>query len=135
MSANKKPIVEKPISPTEANGASPAQNGQPLHVPTEAVEDPWSKFMSGAKSPPRPDPSLVPSEEEFKRLNNRRHDLIDKKYLGGGLTPEEEAELQQVEIPVCAYVDFHHPLPPINIEYLKELARNAGVTLDIPENL
>jgi hypothetical protein len=79
-------------------------------------------------SPNGPAPELM-SEEEFKRKNQRRIELIHKD-LDGCLTPEDAAELQQLETEVGAWVDARFPLPPVNMELLEQIARRLGVDLD-----
>lgn len=125
MAAEERETTEQAAPHAETNGAPPPENGA---VRPQGV-DPWRRFLSPSPNAPQPCPDSIPSEEEYLRLNQRRGELIHQKYSTGGLTPEEEAELQRVEVPVLAYVNFHHPLPPVNLEYLKELARATGIDL------
>ncbi len=65
--------------------------------------------------------ALMP-QEEFDRKNERRFVLIQRKHRGG-LSSEEEAELQQLQKELRAHVDARFPLPPVDPELLQALTR------------
>jgi hypothetical protein len=70
------------------------------------------------------------TKAEFEVKNARRHELIDKKYNGGGLTDEEGQELERLQKETGEYIDAIFPLPFEMIEKLKELARKDGISLE-----
>lgn len=43
--------------------------------------------------------------------NTRRHELIDKKYEEGGLTPDEKKELKKITESCRAFIDKYFPFP------------------------
>lgn len=62
----------------------------------------------------------------FTKLNNRRLDLIQKKYHGGGLTEMEEREMEMLGECVSAMCLFRWPLRDID----KEFKEKMGMSLD-----
>jgi len=56
-------------------------------------------------------------EAGFRRQNERRRDLIDKKW-SGGLTDEEGAELARLSRATALWLDSHFPLPHERVEAL-----------------
>lgn len=56
----------------------------------------------------------------FRANNARRHALIEKDLL----SPEETAELKQLQEWCARWVNEHHPW---NAEYLNSLERRAGL--------
>jgi hypothetical protein len=94
---------------------------------------PAEETTNGVPQPPSaaPAPKVLPmSEEEFRAKNNRRHDLIWKEYDGGGLTEEEEKELERLQNETQRYVEALHPMSFAMIEEAKEIARRQGISLD-----
>ena len=62
------------------------------------------------------------NKAEFRILNERRGALIDKKYLGRWLTPNEEAELERLQKIVGDYVNEHCPMPELPKDLLDRVA-------------
>ncbi len=56
--------------------------------------------------------------EDWKEKNNRRGDLIFKKYTGGGLTEDEKVELETLQ---QMLFEIQGPLIRADIERLMEL--------------
>lgn len=61
------------------------------------------------------------TDEEFNKLNERRYDLIDKKYNDGGLTEAENIELEELQEKAGEYLD--EIFDNLTIEGLKELLK------------
>ncbi len=62
----------------------------------------------------------------FTKLNNRRGELIQKKYKGGGLTEIEEREMEMLGTCVSAMVHFRWPYRDLD----KEFKEKFGCTLE-----
>jgi hypothetical protein len=58
--------------------------------------------------------------EEMDRVNFRRLQLIEREFQGG-LTPGEEAELEQLQESFFAYLETIFPGPPILDDRLEKL--------------
>jgi hypothetical protein len=58
--------------------------------------------------------------KHFDAKNQRRVELIHKKHLGGGLTVEEDVELETLQKWVGDYVNKRHP---IDFSVIEELER------------
>lgn len=54
----------------------------------------------------------------FVVKNQRRVELIHKKYLGAGLTAKEDAEMEKLQKWVSDHVDKRHP---IDFSVIKEM--------------
>ena len=63
---------------------------------------------------------------EFLPKNTRRIALIHKQCFGGGLTPEEDAELEQLNCEVEVMIEAAFPLPKATPEYIAFLKRRHG---------
>lgn len=57
----------------------------------------------------------------FTPLNRRRHELIKKKHMGGGLTDLEVRELKMLSRIVDAMVDYRYPMEEGSLEELDAL--------------
>ena len=117
MSANERETAEA-SPPTETNGTAPLEDGM-LSSQNGATTAPTAGH---ANPPPR-------SEEKYRCLIQRRIELILKRNRGGGITPEETAELDGLEGQVRAYAKLHHPLPSRFLREIEDLARSLGVAL------
>lgn len=62
----------------------------------------------------------------FTKLNNRRLDLVTKKYDGRGLTEQEEREMEMLGECVGAMCDFRWPMR----DFDKEFKEKHGMTLE-----
>ncbi len=60
--------------------------------------------------------------EEWRRKNERRINLIQKKYREG-LTAEEKTELEILQKTVVAQIEALYPRPPLDWEKLEALER------------
>lgn len=69
------------------------------------------------------DPSVDDEQERFERINTRRRFLIDKEYLEGRLSPEDEQELQQLQEQAAQYVNALRPERKQALEALRERLR------------
>jgi hypothetical protein len=79
----------------------------------------------------------VRKPRSFKQANERRLRLIDKKYGGGGLTPEEEAEYEMVDKFVDDWMERKHPRDTTMLDEMKARldeikARLAAKRRDVP---
>lgn len=54
----------------------------------------------------------IPTDAEFRAANKQRHRLLEWKY-DCGLTKAQKAELRAVTAVCRAYIEHHHPLPPL----------------------
>lgn len=59
----------------------------------------------------------------FRTLNKERQTLIEKKFKGGGLTEQEEKQLEELSQKCGEELDKTHPLPDCDglLPYIKEL--------------
>ncbi len=141
MAANHQPIVEHAPLPVPVNGTSSLSqeafgSGQSVSpVRADSTDDPVRRFLVLSLPSQERESGTVPTEEEFLHLNQRRGELIHKKFSEGGITSAEAEELERVTAPVLAYVNFHFPPPATSLDYLKELARQAGIKMDLPEEM
>ena len=62
----------------------------------------------------------------FKRLNDRRLDLVEKKYHGGGLTETEEREMEMLGTCISAMCHYRWPYRDID----KDFKEKFGCTLE-----
>jgi len=69
------------------------------------------------------------TKREFDQANKRRRDLIDKKF-DGGLTADEEVELDRLQKQVMEHLDRKYPHR--EIPHLEELEQKCGIK---PPNL
>ena len=67
---------------------------------------------------------------EMDRLNHQRIQLINRKYAGG-LTPEEDAELERLENKFFSYLETIFPRPSIlDDDRIVKLAKKYGIPID-----
>ncbi len=64
---------------------------------------------------------MTPGDPEFVRLNTRRHELIRRKHLGGGISADEDAELEDLQKRVGDAINA--AFPPPNIDEILERFR------------
>ena len=59
----------------------------------------------------------------YRTLNFERQTLIEKKFKGGGLTEQEEKQLEELQQKCGEELDKTHPMPDANglLPYMKEL--------------
>jgi len=67
---------------------------------------------------------------EMDRLNYQRIQLINRKFAGG-LTPEEDAELERLENKFFSYLETIFPMPSIlDDDRIVKLAKKYGIPID-----
>lgn len=62
----------------------------------------------------------------FTPLNNRRLVLVQKKHYGGGLTEQEEREMEMLGEVVMAMCDYRWPM----IDFDKRFKERTGMTIE-----
>jgi len=69
-----------------------------------------------------------PPYQFFTPLNRRRHELIEKKHIGGGLSDLESREFKMLSRIVDAMVDYRYPMDEGSLEELEALVegRDGG---------
>lgn len=78
----------------------------------DATAAPAAGHANGVHLPPAPaEESVEVGTPEYLRLNRRRGELIHQKYMGGGLTADDEADLDRLDRIVGAAVDRRFPRP------------------------
>ena len=76
-------------------------------------------------------PRLEVDTPEWSRLNRRRGELIFKKYPGG-LTPDEEAELERLQAITSEVIERTFPRPLPSPEVVAFIRRGLGPAEDAP---
>lgn len=62
----------------------------------------------------------------FTPLNNRRLDLVKKKHYGGGLTEQEDREMEMLGEVVMAMCHYRWPTIDFDVEFKKK----TGMTIE-----
>lgn len=65
------------------------------------------------------------TKKQFKKLNNERHALIQKR-LESGLTPFEESRLGELNKMADEYLGENFPF---DLSYIEDMARKFGIEL------
>jgi hypothetical protein len=95
-----------------------------------AADEGTTAEENGDAETPKPDQATAKPRisKEWQRKNARRLDLIDREF-DGGLTPEEKAELEELQETVFAYFDTVFPrswiLDDDRLDKLEERYKNA----------
>jgi hypothetical protein len=112
-------IIELDVEPGLADGQAVSVTVAPLPGPETAAE---------ASLPTAP----VNGAGQSAQRNQRRIELINKEG-DNGLTPEEAAELDHLQVQIDQVLQRDQPLPWGKVRALEECARREGLLTDPPD--
>jgi hypothetical protein len=112
-------MVKEPLYATGNEAADAGIKG--IEKPKEKAVKTIEKIKKAKKAARSKKPGRKRLRKWFKATNDRRIDLINKQYLSGvGLTPEETAELEELQKKCGDEINRVHPLPFGKLEELEQ---------------